>query len=48
MRLAILEDDSVQNDTLADWLRDAGHDVYPFCESREFIRVAGAKGSICA
>lgn len=41
MRLAILEDDSAQNETLADWLREAGHDVYPFVESRDFIRVAG-------
>lgn len=41
VRLAILEDDSVQNDTLADWLRQAGHDVHGFVDPREFMRVAG-------
>lgn len=41
VRLAILEDDSVQNDTLAEWLREAGNDVHSFTEPREFIRVAG-------
>ncbi|QID19676.1 response regulator transcription factor [Nitrogeniibacter mangrovi] len=37
----MLEDDSVQNDTLIQWLQQAGHDVYGFVEPREFIRVAG-------
>lgn len=41
MRLAILEDDSVQNETLTEWLRQAGHDVHSFVDPREFIRVAG-------
>ena len=41
MRLAILEDDSVQNETLAQWLREAGHDVHGFVDPREFVRVAG-------
>ncbi|MCZ4303919.1 response regulator transcription factor [Zoogloeaceae bacterium G21618-S1] len=41
MRLAILEDDTLQSDTLADWLRQAGHDVHVFSQSRDFIRVAG-------
>jgi len=41
VRLAILEDDSVQNETLTEWLRQAGHDVHSFVDPREFIRVAG-------
>lgn len=41
MRLAILEDDAVQNETVAEWLRQAGHDVHSFVDPREFIRVAG-------
>lgn len=41
MRLAILEDDAVQNETLTEWLKQAGHDVYSFVDPREFIRVAG-------
>ncbi|MFV0663402.1 MAG: response regulator transcription factor [Denitromonas sp.] len=41
MRLAILEDDTLQSETLADWLRHAGHDVHAFSQSRDFIRVAG-------
>ncbi|KAA3654875.1 MAG: DNA-binding response regulator [Proteobacteria bacterium] len=37
----MLEDDTLQSETLADWLRQAGHDVHAFSQSRDFIRVAG-------
>ena len=41
MRIAIVEDDSVQGDTLAQWFRDSGADVHLFRDSREFVRMAG-------
>ena len=41
MRLAILEDDPVQSEALQGWLREAGHDVHAFSNSRDFVRMAG-------
>lgn len=41
MRLAILEDDTLQSEKLAEWLGHAGHDVHAFSQPRDFIRVAG-------
>lgn len=38
MRFAILEDDPLQSELLAGWLRDAGHDVYTFADARDFMR----------
>lgn len=39
MRFAILEDDVLQSEMLATWLRDAGHDVYCFPDARDFMRI---------
>ena len=38
MRIAILEDDTVQAETLASWLTAAGHDVHIFGLARDFLR----------
>ncbi|HJV28035.1 MAG TPA: response regulator transcription factor [Aromatoleum sp.] len=40
MRIAILEDDTLQSEMLALWLRDASHDVYCFADARDFMRIA--------
>lgn len=40
MRLAILEDDPLQNETVSAWLREAGHDVHAFARARDFMRIA--------
>ena len=40
VRLAILEDDTLQSEMLALWLREAGHDVYCFADARDFMRIA--------
>lgn len=39
MRFAILEDDLLQAEMLATWLRDAGHDVHIFGGARDFMRI---------
>lgn len=41
MRIAIVEDDVLQGDTLAAWFREGGADVHLFRESKEFVRIAG-------
>lgn len=40
LRFAILEDDQLQSDMLAMWLREAGHDVHTFLTARDFMRIA--------
>jgi DNA-binding response OmpR family regulator len=40
VRLAILEDDPLQNETVSAWLREAGHDVHAFETARDFMRIA--------
>lgn len=40
MRLALLEDDPAQAETLAGWLTAAGHDVHVFGMARELLRQA--------
>ena len=39
MRIALLEDDPLQSDMLAGWLREAGHDVHCFATARELMRI---------
>ena len=41
MRVAIVEDDVVQGDTLEQWFTDQGSDVHLFRGSRDFVRMAG-------
>ena len=41
MRVAIVEDDVVQGDTLEQWFTDQGADVHLFRGSRDFVRMAG-------
>ena len=38
MRIAVLEDDSTQADTLVDWLTAAGHDAHLFRLGRDLLR----------
>lgn len=41
MRIALLEDDAAQAETLASWLREAGHDVHVFAAGRDLRRQIG-------
>lgn len=38
MRIALLEDDPAQAETLTAWLKDAGHDVHVFGQARQLLR----------
>lgn len=38
LRIALLEDDSAQAETLTAWLTDAGHDVHAFGQARQLLR----------
>lgn len=38
MRIALLEDDDAQAETLAEWLHEAGHDVHVFARCRDLVR----------
>ena len=38
MRIALLEDDDAQAETLAEWLHEAGHDVHVFGLGRDLVR----------
>ncbi|HZV55868.1 MAG TPA: response regulator transcription factor, partial [Rhodocyclaceae bacterium] len=38
MRIALLEDDAAQAETLTAWLNEAGHDVHAFGLGRDFLR----------
>lgn len=40
MRIALLEDDPAQAETLANWLASAGHDVHTFRFGRDLLRQA--------
>jgi DNA-binding response OmpR family regulator len=40
VRIALLEDDSAQAETLAAWLADAGHDTHVFGLGRDLLRHA--------
>lgn len=40
MRFGLLEDDPLQSEMLATWLREAGHDVHCFATARDFMRIA--------
>ena len=41
MRIAILEDDAAQSETLGQWFRDLGDDVHIFDDPKDFVRMAG-------
>lgn len=41
MRLALLEDDAAQAETLAEWLRGAGHEVHTFDLAADLVRECG-------
>ncbi len=40
LRIALLEDDAAQAETLSLWLKEAGHDVHPFATGRDLRRHA--------
>ena len=41
MRIAILEDDSIQSDLLSLWLQEAGHQCKAFTRGKDFLREVG-------
>ncbi len=41
MRIAILEDDSIQSDLLSLWLQEAGHQCKAFTHGKDFLREVG-------